>query len=237
MPIEPWFPLAVYYADVEDAAGQKKSLVSAILELETTGYDRRVDSETAWTGDFHGIGRIHADPRFTWIVAQIEAHTINYLTQLGIDLNKIDLYIQRAWPVVSRHDQEVPAHSHHNAHISAVYYVSIPEDGTAKSGSFTIYNDANMNEIIPGMGSEHTAAIAKWNPFNYEEGYYAPKEGRVLMFPSKQRHSVQANQTGEMRISLSFDIVVTCAEKADSELHEFLSPPPSLWKKFAKSGL
>ena len=34
MPIEPWFPLAVYYADVEDAAAKKEFLVSTILELE-----------------------------------------------------------------------------------------------------------------------------------------------------------------------------------------------------------
>ena len=134
----------------------------------------------------------------------------------------------------SRSNQDVPSHAHHNAHISAVYYVSVPEDGTAKSGAFKIYNDASMNEIVPGIGSRHTAAIAKWNPFNYEQGLYAPKEGRVLIFPSKQRHSVSANETGEPRISLSFDIIVTCAEKGDPGMHEFLSPPPSLWKKFGQ---
>ena len=68
-------------------------------------------------------------------------------------------------------------------------------------------------------------------PFNYEEGYYAPTEVKVLIF-SKQRHGVEANETGEMRISLSFDIVITSSEKADPGLHEFLSPPPSQWKKF-----
>ena len=100
MPIEPWFPLAVYYADVEDAAVRQKSLVSTILELETQGHERRVNSTTAWTGDFHGVGRIHEDPRFAWIVEQIETHTLCYLQELGVDLSKIDLYIQRAWPVV-----------------------------------------------------------------------------------------------------------------------------------------
>ena len=55
MPIEPWFPLAVYYADIDNAAAHKESLVSTILELEKKGYERRIDSETAWTGDFHGV--------------------------------------------------------------------------------------------------------------------------------------------------------------------------------------
>ena len=232
MPIEPWFPLAVYYADIEDAAAKKESLVSTILELEKKGHQRRVKSHSAWTGDFHGVGRIHDDLRFAWIVEQIEAHTLLYLETLGMDLDKIDLYIQRAWPVVSRSNQGISPHAHYNAHISAVYYVAVPEDGTTKSGGFRIYNDASMNEFIPGLGGEHTDAIKKWNPFNYDQGYYAPKEGRVLIFPSKQRHSVEANQTGETRISLSFDIVITCSEKGNSGLHEYLSPPPSLWKKF-----
>ncbi len=231
MPIEPWFPLAVYYADIEDAAAQK----ATILELETDSQKRRVNSESAWTGDVHGVGRIHENSNFTWIVEQIEAHSLKYLEALGIDLEKVDLYIQRSWPVISRNKQKVAPHAHHNAHLSAVYYVSVPQDGTIESGAFKIYNDAEMNEIIPGIGSEQTAAIKKWNPFNYEEGIYAPKEGRILIFPSKQRHSVEANKTGEMRISLSFDIVITSAETGDPGMHEFLSPPPSLWKKFAKS--
>lgn len=235
MPIEPWFPLAIYYAEIENALTHKESLVSTILELEKHSQERRVDSESAWTGDVHGVGRIHEHPDFAWIVKQIESHTLLYLEALGIDLSLIDLYMQRSWPVISRKDQEVSDHAHYNSHVSAVYYVSVPEDGTNKSGSFRIYNDANMNEIIPGIGSEETGAIKKWNPFNYEEGFYAPKEGRVILFPSKQRHSVEANKTGEMRISLSFDMVIACSDQGDPGKHEFLSPPPRLWKKFSKT--
>ncbi len=233
MPIEPWFPLVVYYADLEDASKHKESLVSTILKLEKeNGYQRRIDADIAWTGDFHGVGHIHEHPNFTWIVEQMEAHILRYLEELGIDLDKIELYIQRAWPIVSRENQAIPPHAHHNAHVSAVYYVSIPESGTAKSGAFTIYNDAGMNEILEGIGDEYTNAIKKRNPFNYETGYYAPKEGRILIFPSKQRHGVEANETGEIRISLSFDVVITSSENGDPGLHEFLSPPPSQWKKF-----
>ena len=236
MPIEPWFPLAIYYADLENAAEKKESLVSSILKLEEGSLEKRIDSDIAWTGDFHGVGRIHKNPNFSWIVEQIETHILLYLEELGIDLSKIDLYIQRAWPVVSRQDQAVPPHAHHTAHVSAVYYVSVPENGTSKSGAFTIYNDASQNEIIAGIGDTHTNAVKKRNPFNYEEGYYAPTEGRILIFPSKQRHGVEANETGEIRISLSFDIVISSVENGDPGLYEFLSPPPGQWKKFGQKG-
>jgi uncharacterized protein (TIGR02466 family) len=236
MPIEPWFPLVVYYADLEDAAAHKDSLVSTVLKLEKEdGHERRVADNLAWTGDFHGVGAIHENSQFSWIVKEVETHIFHYLEALGVDRDKISLYIQRAWPVVSRETQAVPAHSHHNAHVSAVYYVSVPEDGTTKSGAFTIYNGANFNEIITGMGYKHTEILKKRNPLNYEEGYYAPKEGRLLIFPSKQRHGVGANQTGEIRISLSFDIFITSSDKIDASLHEFLPPSPNQWKKIKES--
>ena len=235
MPIEPWFPLAIYYTDLENAADHKESLVSTILKLEETGKERRIDEKTAWTGDFHGVGQIQEDQRFAWITKQIEAHTLRYLEELGMDLSKIDLYIQRAWPVISRPNQSVGPHAHYTSHISAVYYVSVPENDTPESGSFVIHNSSNMNEFIPHIGGEHTDAIKKWNPFNYKVGYYAPKEGRVLIFPSKQTHGVATNKTNETRISLSFDIVITSADTGDPGLHEFLCPPPSMWKKIQKT--
>ena len=72
------------------SAAEKESLISAILNLEKEGYKRRIDSDIAWTGDFHGVGRIHEDPHFAWIVEQVETHTLKYLEELGIDLSKID---------------------------------------------------------------------------------------------------------------------------------------------------
>lgn len=234
MPIDPWFPLAIYYADLEDAAEQKESLVSTIVYLEEKAKERRVGKKIAWTGDLHGVGQIQYDPRFAWVTEQIEAHSFLYLKALGFDLNKLDLYIQRAWPVISRPEQSISAHAHHTSHISAVYYVSVPQNDTPESGCFTIHNSTNMNEFAPGIGGEHTDAIEKWNPFNYKSAYYPPKEGRILIFPSKQMHGVGANKTEETRISLSFDLIVTAIDTGDPSLHEFLSPPPKMWKKLER---
>ena len=234
MPIEPWFPLAIYYTDIEGAQSHKESLVSTILELEKQGKERRVDEKTAWTGDFHGVGKIQDDPRFEWVFKHIEAHTVQYLEEMGMDLDKMDLYIQRAWPVVSRPNQSVGPHAHYTSHVSGVYYVSVPQNDTPESGAFIVHNRSNMNEFIPNIGGEHTDAIKKWNPFNYKMGSYSPKEGRLLIFPSRQTHGVGPNKTNETRISLSFDVVITSANNGDPGLHEYLSPPPNMWRKIDK---
>jgi hypothetical protein len=75
MPIETWFPLAIYYEDLPDAAKHQQSLVDAVLRLEQAGDAHRNYPEMAWTGDLHGVEQIHLDPAFSWIVEQVEQHT------------------------------------------------------------------------------------------------------------------------------------------------------------------
>lgn len=234
MPIDTWFPLAVYYDDLPQAAQHRQALLTAILQLEEAAGERRNFPEMAWTGDLHGVETVHRDPRFAWIVAQVEAHTIAYLQELGLDLNQVDLYIQRAWPVVARHQQEVGSHCHNTAHISAVYYVAVPESGTDMAGCLTFIDDARLSEVSPGIGSENTDIIATWNYFNQDQALYLPTEGRLILFPAKQRHGVTMNHTEGVRVSLSFDIVLTAAEGAAAGSYEFLTPPPSQWQRFSR---
>ncbi len=233
MPIETWFPLAIYYEDLVDAPKYQQDLLTAVLQLEQDGIDRRAHPEMAWTGDLHGVEQIHADPRFAWVVNQVETHTVMYLQEIGVDISQVQLYIQRAWPIVSRSQQAVGSHSHNTAHISAVYYISVPElvDEQTDPGSLVFFDDLRVNEVSPGLGSENTDIVDEDNYYNQLQVAYVPVAGRLLMFPAKQRHGVTCNETEELRVSLSFDIVLT-ADEAAGGIYEFLSPPPSQWRKF-----
>lgn len=233
MPIETWFPLAIYYDDLQDASAHQQSLIDAVLQLEQAGAEPRNYPEMAWTGDLHGVEQIHTYPEFAWIVEQVEAHTAIYLEELGVDLSKVDLYIQRAWPIITRPEQEIGAHCHNTAHISAVYYINVPTEEGADPGSLVFFNDARVNEVSPGLGSENTAIVDADNSLNQLYATYPPVEGRLLLFPAKQRHAVTMNETEELRLSLSFDIVLT-AKSGDGGEYEFLTPPPSQWRKFRR---
>jgi uncharacterized protein (TIGR02466 family) len=230
MAIETWFPLAIYYEDLPEAPKHQQALLEAVMRLEESGAERRNYPEMAWTGDLHRVEQIHLHPSFNWIVEQVEWHTAIYLQELGVDLSKVDLYIQRAWPVVSRTDQEVGSHCHNTAHVSAVYYIKVPTDKTADPGSLVFFNDSRLNEVSPGLGSENTDIVDE-GYFNQLQTDYLPVEGRLMMFPAKQRHAVTMNETDEMRVSLSFDIVLTATGEAAGE-YEFLTPSPNQWQKF-----
>lgn len=231
MPIETWFPLAIYYADLVDAPQHQQHLVETVLQLECDGAERRNYPEMAWTGDLHGVEQIHTLTDFSWIVAQVEQHTTIYLQELGVDLSKVDLYIQRAWPIVSRTEQEVGSHCHNTAHISAVYYIQVPTVDTYDPGRLVFFDDARVNEVSPGLGSENTDIVAADNYFNQLQIAYEPVAGRLMIFPAKQRHAVTMNETDEVRVSLSFDIVLT-ATRSVTGAYEFLTPPPSQWQRF-----
>ncbi len=232
MPTDTWFPLAIYRSDLPEAPAHKKVLLETVLAMEEAVTERRNFPEMAWTGDLHGVAQIHQDPRFVWIVEQVEHHTLQYLEELGLDVSQVALYIQRAWPVVSRYQQEVGTHCHNTAHISAVYYVSVPNSGSDESGCLVFFDQMRPNEVCPGLGSENTNIVASWNALNQDQAVYEPTEGRLIIFPAKQQHGVTFNHTEAERVSLSFDIVLTAAPGQAAGAYEFLSPPPSQWQRF-----
>jgi uncharacterized protein (TIGR02466 family) len=236
MTIETHFPLAIYVEDLSEAELHQAELLKAVWELESETVERRNFEGRAWTGDIHGAAQVHCDRRFAWLVEQVEAHTRNYLQALGLDLSGVALYIQRAWPVISRLGEEVGPHSHLTAHVSAVYYVSVPFSGSDESGCLVFLNDSRQNEVSPGLGLENTELFTEWNGLNQDQVAYAPTEGRLLIFPAKQRHAVATNETDEARVSISFDILLT-AKPGAAESYEFLAPSPSVWKAFGSAEL
>ncbi len=232
MAIETWFPLAIYYEDLPDAAVHNPAMLETILDLEASGYARRAYFDMAWTGDLHGVQQIHLDPRFAWIVSQVEKHAVDYLTALGVDLGQVSMYIQRAWPIVARQEQAVGDHMHNTAHVSAVYYVAVPDKQMGDPGSLVFLDDARVNEVCPGLGSENTNIVDETNYFNQLQVAYTPVAGRLMLFPAKQRHGVTSNETEALRVSVSFDIVLTAATGEAAGSHEFLMPPLQQWKGF-----
>jgi len=165
MTLDVWFPLAIYYVDLPDSGQRNPALLERIDELLGTSGEQRTAASASWTGDVHNVDRLHLDPAFDWLTEQVGLHALEYLKQLGHDLAKTDVYVQRSWPVVTRQGQSVARHAHHTAHLSAVYYVSAPDD--AAGGQTRFFNDHRPNELCPGIGSAMTNGYAESNALNY----------------------------------------------------------------------
>ncbi len=229
MAFDVWFPLAVYYHDLEESDTQNKKILSRINELKSSSGEKRTEGHASWTGDVHRVDRLHFDDQMEWLTQNVARHAEEYLRLLGHDLDKCAVHIQRSWPVIAVKGQRVARHAHHTAHISAVYYVSAPNTGNG--GKIEFYNDNRPNEIQPGIGSTMTGGYAERNSLNYGSAVYEPKPGRLLLFPSKTTHAVEPNETDEQRISISFDLIVTSRGGDHDGDYEFLMPAPSSWRQ------
>ncbi|WP_444930915.1 TIGR02466 family protein [Microbulbifer sp. SSSA002] len=229
MAIDVWFPLAIYYTDLTNHSEYKNAFLDRIHTLREQSGKQRTTESASWTGDVHRIDQIHNDPAFAWVTEQVELHSLIYLKTLGHDLSKIDIYIQRSWPIIATKGQYVARHAHHTANLSAVYYISIPTEGYA--GQTRFFNETRQNELSSGIGSNMTEGYSEFNPLNFQQANYDPVEGRLLLFPSKQMHDVAANETDEERVTLSFDLVLTAKNSENCATPEFLMPSPEHWKR------
>ena len=232
MPTDAWFPLIVYYDDLEDSALHKASLLARITELHTQSGAQRTPENSAWTGDIHNVERVHCDPAFAWITQQVGRHAWEYLRTLGHDLDLIDLHIQRAWPVVSNKSQVVSRHAHHSAHLGAVYYVQVPTEG--EGGELRFHNEFRPNELAGGLAGDMTKGYSQSNYTNFQSAIYKPIEGRLMLFPAKQVHSVDPHTSDQTRIAMSFDLVLTSRRDRSPGEHEFLMPPPNQCQPVAR---
>jgi uncharacterized protein (TIGR02466 family) len=229
MAIETWFPLAVYYEDLETPLEVKQRMLDHLAPaLEQ--HLRNPSTGFAYTGDTRSEWQIHESDAFSWLRDRVEHHAVRFAKALGVNLAVMGFYFQRSWPVFTRQGEKVNLHSHPNASLSGVYFLSVGD--MEKAGSLIFHNDSRQNALGVGFDTNNTRGITQWNAFNYAQAVYKPQEGRLVLFPAKQLHSVEPNQTDQIRISVSFDIALTCSRHADPGRHEFLQPPPEDWKEF-----
>ena len=223
------FPLSVYEDEVQIDDGYKGKLVEKILEMGR--HDNRKNSNIAWTGDVHALEFLHRDELFQRLFQCFSKPLLGYIEHLGVDPQKIYLYYTRSWATISRKNQNIPAHSHVQSHISIAYYLLKP----MSSGGIIFSHINPPNEFSQNLFNAQmfeNKVLKEDNPFNSKAALLDPQEGEIFIFPSRTRHQTQENKTPNMRISISADIVVTLRERANVE---FLMPNISNWNQITLS--
>lgn len=122
--LQPLFPLALGLVQLRPDPLDTALQMQAIRELQD-GAASNPDPGCAWTGDLNGVWQLQRHASFAPLIATLCGHVHAYLVGVGFDPERVALHIQRCWPVVSEHGQVVGRHHHPNAHLSAVYYLSL----------------------------------------------------------------------------------------------------------------
>ena len=99
-------------------------------------------------------------------------------------------------------------HDHPNCLFSGVYYIKTPE------------NCGHLKLEDPRPGRQLVMPVQKEGPLPKEywrEVHYKPIAGRLIMFPFWLNHMVEANESNDIRISVSFNFL-------QDRLHNLINP-------------
>ncbi|MAS97185.1 MAG: hypothetical protein CMO55_28680 [Verrucomicrobiales bacterium] len=194
MPTETWFPIFVFYEDIEFSPEVKKGAVEAIEEhIEWEVFETR-GAITASTA----TNRFHHDPRIRDLIAEMQPGFEKcFYEDLKIDPEKVRIFIGRCWPVIQINNGDSGIkHFHRGGTFSCVVYLDVP-DG---AGSLEFFKPTNL--VCDGLPKKELT------PLTFTSANYPAKEGRMVLFPSEIEHRRMRNKgEGEgKRLAIAMDI-------------------------------
>lgn len=141
------------------------------------------------------------------ILDTVELSTLKQFIDTQIELYKKkilklkddnEIYITQAWANKAKTNEFHPKHKHPNSIISGVLFVNGSEGDGLPPLRFH-----RCNDLFP-----FDFAFEELNDFNSGCKWFAPVQGRLILFPSTLEHDVEKNETDIERISLSFNTFV-----------------------------
>ena len=195
------------------------------MEAELQAFDRDVFQHPEFsdrdnlTGDLlghAGLDQLHRCEAFGWLNGQLAEQTGCYLLELLGPDHGLEVHIQKAWPVVcAASGGSIERHTHRNAQLSAVFYVLTDEA-----------NDTGGLEFqAPDDYFSHVMAIP-YRDAAASGGVFAPRQHRLMVFPSDLRHRVMLYEGRAPRYSVSYDLAITTGAGLGREMR---MPHPMDW--------
>ena len=221
------FPLALFRDKIEISESEREIMIKEILFQEKNSKNEIYKGkQPAWTGDTQGYEFLFKNKKFKKLFSLISESIKKYTAIIGLDNDKFDFYYQRSWATISRSNENIYAHKHHQSHITFAYYLKKSKD----DGNINFHNESSHNEIVPQIFSQKSVVgFFKTNILNAQIATFSPEVDEILIFPSKTMHSTSFNKTSEERISVAADVTLVAKDSTNSES---LLPPINQWDKF-----
>jgi uncharacterized protein (TIGR02466 family) len=187
------FPTLVWKFDLEPEA--RRSVNAKILEaLETLRPSPDEPASARAPRGWQSHQELHTRPELSELAACIQEAAAAILRFLRVGYDACE--ITGCWVNCNPPGASHRMHSHPNNYLSGVYYVRVGP------GADTInFHDPRVQTgIIRPPVTELTAATT-------DQVVVKVTTGTLLLFPAYLQHSVDANESGEERISVSFNVM------------------------------
>ena len=184
------FPTFVWKTQLKAGVHQAidRSIVNTVEEMRRDLEELRPGE--AWQSD-QELQRLTA---FDGLVSRIHDTASVVLRFLGVSHDGFD--ITACWANVNAPGASHKPHNHPNNYLSGVYYVQ-----TYEGADVINFHDPRLQ---PGIIRPPVTALTAENT---DQCVVRVQDGCLLMFPSWLQHSVDANESDEERISVSFNVM------------------------------
>ena len=196
------FPTFVWKAELKPRVHRRlnKNIISTLDGIRKTLPD--LEPGQPW----QSVQDLHKMNEFRELVSCINDAVVSVLEFLKI--GQEDFEITGVWANMNPPNAAHRMHSHPNNFLSGVYYVRTPKG----ADTINFHDPRSQTEIIKPPVTELTAE-------NTDQVVVRVKNGTILLFPSWLAHSVDANTSDGIRISISFNVMFSAyAEKMSKPL-------------------
>ena len=188
MIIEKFFPTIIYGKDVQL---DNNKLAQDIVNW--SNQDKGVH-KTNYKG-WHSTTDMHTKPEYSQLVTELMRMQKEIYDNEHIDRHAV---LGNMWANINPPGGMNMPHLHPNCLFSGVYYIK----SNPKSGRLKIMDPRPGAQMYMPMRKEGDPGKDMWRDANIE-----PIEGRIIMFPAWLWHSVEPNQSNDIRISVSFNFI------------------------------
>lgn len=195
-----FFSTPIYFTDLADAKRLNEQLKKDIRAWRERDPEGTVRSNVAQVGAWHSATDMHTRSEFNPLTLDIFEMVQGIYDDLGYDPD-YEPVCDSMWANVNPRHAYNRHHTHPHALWSGVYYVQAPDD----CGLLYFTDPRPQTQVLTPYFDPRRRHPDTWN-----EVFYQPQEGRLIVFPGWLVHAVHPNlsteegEAGE-RISVSFN--------------------------------
>ena len=190
---EEYFPTSIYIADLKDQ-NLNNDLEKNILAWANKDRGITRSNIKGW----HSTTDMHEKEEYKELVNLLYRAQMTIYQQEHLDSEP---FLGSMWANINPPGGMNRAHMHPNSLWSGVYYVKASKN----SGMLRIDDPRSVAAMSRPRMKKGAPPSRLWRELSYE-----PVPGKLIMFPSWLVHSVDSNESNDIRISISFNFLQKC---------------------------
>ena len=185
---EEFFPTSVYGKDIQL---DNNKLAQDIINWSNQDKGLQKTNYKGW----HSTTDMSTKPEYQLLVNELATMCKDIFGEEFLDREPV---LGNMWANINPKDGMNQPHIHPNSLFSGVYYVK----SNPQAGRLKIYDPRPGAQIVMPIRKEGKPPKHLWRDANLD-----PIPGRIIIFPAWLWHSVEPNQSDELRISVSFNFI------------------------------